>query len=163
MTTTEMQHDTTQPAPQPAPPKVPSWVNAIMRALLRSPFSRLIDRGIVLLTVTGRRTGRRFSFPVQYVQEGDTLWITSGAGPEKTWWRNLVGGAPIEVFLRRQPYEGRAEVATHADDPATVEEGVRRYAERFPRFARRLRLDSDPEALEAYARNTVIVRIRLDR
>jgi deazaflavin-dependent oxidoreductase (nitroreductase family) len=159
MTATEIKHDITLPTP----PKVPSWVNATMRSLLRSPLSRLVDRGIVLLTVTGRRTGRRFSFPVQYVQDGDTLWITSGAGPEKTWWRNLVGGAPIEVFLRRHPFEGTAEVATHEDDPATVEEGVRRYAERFPRFARRLGIDSDPEVMEAYARSTVIVRIYLDR
>jgi deazaflavin-dependent oxidoreductase (nitroreductase family) len=158
MTTNELQQVTT---PRP-PPKVPPSVNATMRWILRSPISRLVDRGIVLLTVTGRRTGRRFSFPVQYVEVGDTLWIMSGAGPEKTWWRNLVGGAPIRVLLRRHPYEGVAEVATYDVDPATVEEGVRRYAARFPRFARKLGIDQ-PEAFEAHARNSVIVRIDLDR
>jgi hypothetical protein len=39
---------------------------------------------------------------------------------------------------------------------------VRRYAARFPRFAQRFGLD-DPEAFEAYARRTVIVRISLAR
>ena len=88
--------------------------------ILRSPFSRVVDRGIVLLTVTGRRTGRRFSFPVQYVQEGDVLWVMSGAGPEKTWWRNLVGGAPVQVLLRRHAFDGTAQVATYPTDPETV-------------------------------------------
>jgi deazaflavin-dependent oxidoreductase (nitroreductase family) len=157
MTTTEVQHVTA-----PKAPAVPGWVNATMRWLLRSPLSRLVDRGIVLLTVTGRRTGRRFSFPVQYVEDGDTLWVMSGAGPEKTWWRNLVGGARVEVRLRRHPYDGAAEVATYEADPATVEDGVRRYAARFPRFAKKFGID-DPEAFAAYVRNTVIVRIQLER
>lgn len=158
MTTTELQQLTT---PKP-PPKVPPWVNATMRSLLRSPFSRLVDRGIVLLTVTGRRSGRRFSFPVQYVEDGGTLWIMSGAGPEKTWWRNLIGGARIAVLLRRHVSEGTAEVATYEEDPATVEEGVRRYTARFPRFARKLGID-DAAAFDTHVRNTVIVRIALDR
>lgn len=157
MTTTETERITTR-----EPPTVPRWVNAGMRWLLRSPCSRLVDRGIVLLTVTGRRTGRRFSFPVQYVEDGDTLWIMSGAGQEKTWWRNLVGGAPVEVLLRRHPYRGTAEVATDSDDPATVRDGVRRYMDRFPAFARKLGID-DPATFDAHARRSVIVRVRLDR
>jgi len=157
METTEMQQVTA-----PTPPKVPAFANAIMRWVLRSPFSRICDRAVVLVTVTGRRTGRRFTFPVQYVEDGDTLWIMSGAGPEKTWWRNLVGGAPIEVLLRRQQLHGTAELATYADDPTTVEEGVSRYQDRFPKFAEKLGID-DPEVFAAHVRNSVIVRIHLDR
>src|SRR5262245_52960145 len=134
---------TEQQVTAPTSPKVPPWANAIVRSLLRSPLSGCAHGSIVLLTVTGRSTGRRFSFPVQYVEDGDTLWIMSGAGPEKTWWRNLIGGAPIEVLLRRETLQGTAEVATYEDDPDTVEEGVRRYAARFPSFADKLGID-DP-------------------
>jgi hypothetical protein len=48
--------------------------------------------------VFGRRTGRPYTFPVQNVRQADLLWIISGAGPEKTWWRNLVGGAPVAIL-----------------------------------------------------------------
>ena len=157
MKTTEEQQVTA-----PTPPKVPAFANAIMRWVLRSPFSRICDTAIVLLTVTGRTTGRRFTFPVQYVEDGDTLWITSGAGPEKTWWRNLVGGAPIEVELRRRPLHGTAEVATYEEDPGTVEEGVRRHMVRFPAFADKLGID-DQEVFAVHVRNSVVVRIHLDR
>ena len=153
---------TQQQVAAPTPPKVPAFANAIMRWVLRSPFSRICDTAVVLLTVTGRRTGRCFTFPVQYVEDGDTLWITSGAGPEKTWWRNLVGGAPIDVELRRQALHGTAEVVTYGEDPATVEEGIRRHVARFPKFAERLGID-DPEVFAAHVRNSVIVLIHLDR
>lgn len=156
-----MTNTTTTNSKHRAPP-VPGWVNATMRGLLRSPFSRLIDSGIVLLTVTGRRSGRRFTFPVQYVKEGEVLWVMSGAGPEKTWWRNLVDGAPVDVLLRRHAFTGAAELATYTSDPETVLEGVRRYAARFPRFAKKLGLaDGDPDAYDACARDSVILRIRL--
>src|SRR5687767_12317116 len=106
-----------------APPEVrtphppPAVVNTLMTGMLRSGLSRLVDRGIMLLTVFGRRTGRRYTFPVQYVEDGETLWVMSGAGAEKTWWRNAVGGAPVEVLLRRRVRHGRAAAFTHADDP----------------------------------------------
>ena len=141
--------------------KVPGWANATMRGVLRSPFSRLVDRGIMLLTVTGRRTGRRFTFPVQYVEDGEVLWVMSGAGPEKTWWHNIVDGTQVGVLLRRHAFTGTAEIATYASDPATVFDGVHRYASRFPKFAKKLGLtDGDPEAYDACARDRVIVRIR---
>jgi deazaflavin-dependent oxidoreductase (nitroreductase family) len=143
-------------------PKVPPWVNATMGWILRSPFSRMVDRGIVLLTVTGRRTGRRFTFPVQYVQEGDVLWVMSSAGTEKTWWRNLDGGAPVQVLLRRHAFDGTAHVARYSTDPETVIQGVHRYMARFPRFERKFGLaDGDREAFDAFARDTVIVRVRI--
>ena len=71
-------------------------------------------------------------------------------------------GAPVEVLLRRHPYRGTAEVATDSDDPATVRDGVRRYMDRFPAFARKLGID-DPATFDAHARRSVIVRVRLDR
>jgi hypothetical protein len=70
------------------------------------------------------------------VQEGDVLWVMSGAGPEKTWWRNLVGGAPVQMLLRRHTFDGTADVARYPTDPETVIQGVHRYMARFPRFAK---------------------------
>jgi hypothetical protein len=38
--------------------------NQAVRLLLRSPFHPLLSRGLLLITVTGRRSGRAFTFPV---------------------------------------------------------------------------------------------------
>jgi deazaflavin-dependent oxidoreductase (nitroreductase family) len=134
----------------------------MMSALLRSPLSHLVDRSVALLTVVGRRTGRTYTFPVQYVQEGDALWIISGAGPAKTWWRNLVDGASIEILFRRTARQGQATAYTYAADPAAVIDGLHRYLNLFPRMARRMGIQpGDEEALTQAARQTVIVRVDL--
>jgi deazaflavin-dependent oxidoreductase (nitroreductase family) len=146
------------------PPKPPPAVNRMMVRLLRSPLSRVVDRGILLLTVFGQRTGRPYTFPVQYVEADDrTLWVMSGAGAEKTWWRNLIGGAPVEVLLRRRRHRGRAVAFTYGGHPAIVEAELARYVERFGGMAKRLGITAeDEESLQRAAAATVMVRIKLD-
>jgi deazaflavin-dependent oxidoreductase (nitroreductase family) len=42
----------------------------------------------MLLSFTGRRTGRSYSTPVSYVREGTNLLVPGGGA----WWKNLTGG-----------------------------------------------------------------------
>jgi deazaflavin-dependent oxidoreductase (nitroreductase family) len=144
-----------------APAKAP-WVNRIMIRLLRSPLSRLVDGGVMLLTVTGRRTGRSYTLPVQYVWDGQVLWVYAGGSEAKSWWRNLVGGADVEVLLRRRVHSATAVAYAHADAPELVADGLGRYVDRFPASSKRLGIGSgDRFAFEQAAAHTVIVRIEL--
>ena len=82
-------------------------INPFVSAILRSPVHRLLSGQVLLLTVTGRRSGRAYTFPVGYVREADTLTIVSG---RHAWWKNLRGGAPVAVLLAGRQRTGRAEV-----------------------------------------------------
>lgn len=75
-------------------------INPLMRALLKSPAHGLVSGRLMLLTVTGRRSHRTFTFPVGYHQEGDHLHVNLDWPQRKRWWRNLRGGAPVTVVLR---------------------------------------------------------------
>ncbi len=86
------------PVKQPTSRRVMSW-------LLRSPFHVFMD-GMLLITVTGRKSGRPITTPVNYVRDGDTLLITSIA--ERTWWRNVRGGAPVTLVLNGRSYRADA-------------------------------------------------------
>lgn len=48
-------------------------VNIPMRALLQLPLPTPLGSRLMLVTITGRRTGRRYCQPVSYVRDGDTL------------------------------------------------------------------------------------------
>jgi F420H(2)-dependent quinone reductase len=89
-------------------------VNPIVRAVLRSPAHPLLSGHLMLLTVTGRRTKRTFTFPVAYAQDGDRLTVTLDWPERKRWWRNLRGGAPVAVVLRGVRRTGTAVV--HGDE-----------------------------------------------
>src|SRR3972149_1856772 len=76
--------------------------------LLRSPFHRLLSGSTLLITVTGRRSGTRYTTPVNYFREGSRLTVFSRRG--RTWWRNLRGGGPVLVRLQGRDIVGRGEV-----------------------------------------------------
>jgi deazaflavin-dependent oxidoreductase (nitroreductase family) len=125
--------------------------NGAMKALLRSPAHSLVSGAFMLITVTGRKTGRRYTTPVNYVQDGELLTVLSWR--ERSWWRNVRGGAPVTVRLRGK---NRSAFACVAAEGRRVGPAVRDYFQRL-----RHRRMSDTEAT-AYAEDKVILEVRLD-
>lgn len=53
------------------------WYNSIMKWILRSPLHGLINKSIMLITYTGRKSGKVYTIPVNYVRHGGLLSVTS--------------------------------------------------------------------------------------
>ena len=87
--------------------------NPVLRLLLNSPLHGVVDSSVLLLHVTGRKTGRRYDIPVNYVDIDGRPTVVTIAG----WRVNLRGGAEVEVTLRgcRRPMR-----AVLTEDPAAV-------------------------------------------
>jgi hypothetical protein len=65
---------------------------------------------VMLLRITGRRTGRRYTIGVGYADNGDgTLDVLVSDASNRTWWRNFIGGGPVEVVLRGRERSAYAE------------------------------------------------------
>lgn len=144
--------------------RVMRFFNPVMRALLRSPFHRVLSGQILLLSYTGRKSGRQYTLPVGYVRDGDALLVVSQHSELKRWWRNLRGGAPVAVLLRGERLSARADVI---EDPAAVAAEVERLIARVgPKEASRqlyMSLDVAPaltrEQLTQALKGVVVVRI----
>jgi len=95
------------------PPGLTRMANPAVSLLLRSPLHGLLDSSVLLLHVTGRKTGRRYDIPVGYTEIGGRLTVVTIA----PWRVNLRGGADVEVTLRgcRRPMH-----ALLTEDPAAV-------------------------------------------
>jgi len=105
------------------PPAI--WVtnhlaNPVLRALLHSPAGRRLGRHLALIRYRGRRTGRVYELPVQYTRDGDRIWITPGSPERKTWWRNLRGGAGVDLVLAGQARHGQGMVIDRSDGAVLV-------------------------------------------
>ncbi|HSO50488.1 MAG TPA: nitroreductase family deazaflavin-dependent oxidoreductase [Acidimicrobiia bacterium] len=75
---------------------------------------RLVDNDILLLTTTGRRTGRPHTVPLLYLREGETVvLIASYGGRDRhpAWYLNLAATPEVEVQLRQQQFKARARTA----------------------------------------------------
>ncbi len=125
--------------------------NGFMAAVLRSPVHGLVDGAFVLLTVTGRKTGRDYTTPVNYVRGDGGLTVLSRRG--RTWWRNLGGGRPVTLRLRGERVTGAGRVLD-----LSREEKEQAVAGFYAALGR----PGLPESVRSRLDDIVVVRIRLD-
>ena len=112
-------------------------VNPVVRAILSSPLHRLLSRSVLLLTYRGRRTGERYTLPVQYAPRGEHQLVIWPAQPErKVWWRNVADGASVEI--RRGREADTATVRVLAEANPIRDAAIQAYRERFPKAGARL-------------------------
>jgi hypothetical protein len=141
-------------------------MNGVVDAVLRSRFHWLLSRGLTLITVTGRRSGRRYTIPVGYLETADAVVVLVGDAPSKPWWRNYTQPGPIEMRLRGAQRCGRAVVVAPGSEQfrRTAEESFRR-SRIIPRLFG-IPFDASGEltveAAQRLAQRAAIVRITLD-
>lgn len=119
----------------------PRWVNALMAILLRTPgLRRRVGGTVGLITVTGRRTGTRYTTPVTYYRNRDTVLVLTR--PTRSWWRNLDVNPVVELRLAGRTVRGTARACSGAEQdlPALVD-----FLEHRPRDAKAYGLTIDPD------------------
>jgi deazaflavin-dependent oxidoreductase (nitroreductase family) len=82
--------------------------NDFMAWVLRSPFHGILSNGMMLITISGRKTGRKYTTPVGYFEEDNHLWVLTSRN--RMWWRNLRDGGPVSLLLKRRPVDAVAEL-----------------------------------------------------
>lgn len=129
--------------------------------LLRSPLHRLVSGSLLLITVYGRKTGMSYTTPLNYIRAGDDLLILSR--PERTWWRNLRGGAKVQIRLRGKAWTAHGDVI---DDATERRSTLLDLARRHPRYTRYLNVPLsesgelvDAEKLDQAARGRVLIQL----
>ncbi len=110
--------------------------NGVVLAVLRSPAHRLLSGMAIELRYIGRRSGRPFALPVQYVREAQRLLVAVQDPATKTWWRNFRTPQEVTVRLRGELRRGTA-VVVGIDDPMW-ERDRRLYEARWRRLGGRV-------------------------
>ncbi len=99
-------------------------VNPMLGFLLRTPLAGPARKQLMVLSFTGRKTGRPFTLPVSaHVIDGD-LYALTGA----PWKQNFRGGAPAEVIYDGQTTAMRGELIR---DRAIVSDLYKRCADSY--------------------------------
>lgn len=119
-------------------------LNPLVVRLLRSPLHHVIGGGLMLITVTGRRTGRRYTIPVGYQRDADVLHVLVSKARRKQWWRNFRAPAALEVELRGETFAARGHVVDPREERffSVVEATLRR----LPMLARQFGIVWNPRA-----------------
>ena len=101
----------------------------------------------MLITFTGRKSGKRFTTPVRYIQNDQVVRCFTSS--ENRWWRNLRGGA--DVVLRIRGNDSPYKAAVIEDNPAEVKKWLIYYLGLFPQDAayHDIKLNSDKTPVES--------------
>ena len=137
--------------------------NPVVSWLLRSPLHGLMSSSTMLITYTGRKSGRAYTTPVNYVRDADTLFVVSPR--ERIWWRNLRGGAPVTVRVAGRDLRGVGRAFEGKD--AVEEGGLLTVLRKSPALRRSWRVGLDPNGMPRerqdllrVAQANVLIRIR---
>ena len=105
-------------------------INPLMAMLLRSPLHGFWSGSLMLITFTGRRSGRSFTTPVRYIcNDGIVRCFISS---ENQWWRNLRDGSLVTLRIAGKDvmYEAKA-----TNDPENTRKWLIHYLGLFPQDA----------------------------
>lgn len=137
-------------------------INPTARLLLQSPLHRLVSKSLMLITFTGRKSGRNFTTPVRYIRyQGAICCFTTATNK---WWRNLRGGA--EVSLRVEGKTDQYHAIAIEAQPAQIRAALQELFTKFPQDAPYydVKIDRDgapiPGDLDLAAQNTIMVQAR---
>ena len=140
-----------------------AWYNPFVKLLLRSPLHGIMSRSTMLLTYTGRKSGKQYSLPVGYQCQGNTY--TTISYRSRNWWRNMRGGANVTLIVKGEEHAAFSEVR---EDHDAVLEGMYAYFSAAPQEARyfQITLDEDgkpnKQDLAREAAERVLIKTRVD-
>jgi hypothetical protein len=134
-----------------AMPAVFRVVNVPMRAVLALPIATPLGKRLMLVYLTGRRTGRHYRQPVSYVSDKEML-LTPGGG---RWKFNLVEGEPTHVRLRGRDITLRPELVR---DPVEVDRLLGVMSAKNPMAGRFVPIPKGPDGHYDQARLDLAIR-----
>ena len=100
---------------------IPPFFNKIMSTVLRSPLHGMVSKSIMLITFTGRKSGKTYTTPISYTRDGNLVTAFTHA----KWARNLVGGAPVTLMIKNKALQGQADVVS--DEKEAIAGGLKAH------------------------------------
>lgn len=122
----------------------------------------VFGRLVLLLTTTGRKSGKRRVTPLQYEELDGKIYVTAAYGLKADWVRNILADPCVEARIKQRRFQGKALVIT---DPERIADMLELRLKRHPRMIgmilRMERLPAKParEDLTALASKLAMVEI----
>lgn len=128
------------------------WLNPIISRRFRE--GRKASQLVLMLTTTGRNSGRSHKTPLQYEHVEGVYYVASARGVQADWYRNLLKEPKVIVAIAGKEFPAQAEAIS---DPARIADFLELRLERNPKMIRTMmRIEGLPadfsrEELEEFA------------
>lgn len=133
--------------------------NFFVASIINTPLHPMLGKSLAVITVTGSRTGKRYSTPVNVMRDGEIFTVVSLR--DRTWWRNLRGGNQGQIRVAGKQFLVQGEVIENHDG---VIDGLNHLFRKYPTYAKyfgvHLKTDGQPhmDDIEREAGKRVLIR-----
>lgn len=144
--------------------RAPRWILRLVKVGPRAAYALglgpVLGRMVLLLTTTGRISGRKRVTPLQYEELDGCYYLGSALGLQADWVRNIQANPGVELQVKNRRVEGCGRIVV---DPCQIADFLELRLARHPRMIGRLLqaeglgLPPSREALEAHARRLALV------
>lgn len=93
----------------PKLPRFAKWAMSFQVWLLRRGWMGSLSNEIMVITVAGRKTGRRYSTPIGFLRDGETIIALSRGS---NWYKNAVATGMAQIEIKQQKMDVRVEAVT---------------------------------------------------
>jgi hypothetical protein len=134
--------------------------NQFMIAFIKSPLGGLFGKGLTVITLKGRKTGRELSVPINLIEDKDFYTIISLR--TRTWWRNLRGGAAAELLIKGEKITVQGSVSESSDE---VKQSLTQFFTNHANMAKYFKVRFNPDGslnesdLDSAAAERVVIKL----
>lgn len=136
------------------------WLMQLPILLYRLGLGRLIGSYILLLTTTGRKSGKPRVTAIEHRRIGEAYYVVSGWGAQADWYRNILKDPHVHVRAGAREFDSVADALTGAEKLDVVRLRWGDNARRALRSQFRLKTELTDEQIAALLRDLIIVRLR---
>lgn len=122
----------------------------------------MIGQMILLLTTTGRKTGKKRVTPLQYEEMDGKIFLGSALGEKADWVENIKANPSVEIRVKSKKMIGMGKLITDAKLVTDfLEERLRRHPRMISAIlqAEGLHIPIERKALEQYGAGLTVVVI----
>ena len=109
--------------------RIMGWLNPRISSRFRE--GRKASRLVLVLTTTGRKSGRPHKTPLQYELVEGAYYVGSARGVRADWYRNLENEPKVTVAVAGKEFSAQAEAIS---DPVRIADFLEMRLERNPRM-----------------------------
>lgn len=117
--------------------------NPFTRFILRSALHGLMSKSVMLITYVGQKSGKEFTVPVSYLEDGKTIYVIPGMPKKKVWWRNIHQNTPVKIRLRGEELSARATLLSPDSDLETMTNALKLFFRKMPAGAGLYKVNRD--------------------
>jgi deazaflavin-dependent oxidoreductase (nitroreductase family) len=143
--------------------------NPIVRFILRSPLHGVMSKSLMLITYRGEKSGKEYTLPVSFLEDGGKIYVIPGSPEKKVWWHNIHSNMSVSLTVRGKVIQARGNRLTPEGDLKTISRILELFIRKNPPVAAlyNVRRSEDGklilEDLKNAAGKTVMVRFSLNK